>query len=260
MRELDLSVKFLHCLPKYEYLESALRDGLMLMDHDVKFSVTDDKDQLARLLNDLIPLIEFKLKMLGLELNSLPHDSSQNLFAGIGTMQGSVPMICLTEVAPGRLISQHRFLFGSFGLVLRNLWVARNNAERIIYAGHGSPASKILFNCLATMHIMGLHVSQDGLLVFDTRTHKAALPLLSYFESRDNVSEAEWRIAGSTGYFGGKRNTGERLPLQLEEIEYIFTPNAILKDEIQVVVDELAVVQSCKRVPQVIVFPDAIPE
>ena len=258
MREIDPSIKFLHCMPKSEYLVAALRNGLMLTDHKVKFSVTEDKDQLAALLQEILPLLEFKLATLALDLKSLPKDREKMLFAGIGAMRGSIPMICLTEVPPGKTLKQHQMVFGSFGLVPRNHWVVSNNAERIIYAGHNSPASKILFKCIASMHILGLHLDKNGLLLFDTRTHQTALPLLSYFESRQNLSEAEWRIAGSTGYFGGARNTGGTIPLLLEDIEYIFVPSSALND-IQSLVDEVAVEQSCTVKPCVVEFPEVMP-
>jgi hypothetical protein len=259
MKEIDSTIKFLHCIPKQEYLMSALSDGLMLTDHEVKFSVTEDRDQLEALLKEVQPLIDFKLASLGLELKSLPKERVQILFSGIGTMRGVIPMICLTEVPQSRNISQHRLIFGSFGIVPRNIWVANNNAERIIYAGHNSPASKILFKCLATMHILGLHLDQNGQLLFNTMTYKTALPLLSYFESRENLSEAEWRIAGTTGYLGEKRNTGSKIPLPLEDIEYIFAPSAAIINDIQALVDDLAIIQECGVKPIVMAFPDVMP-
>ena len=258
MRDIDPNLRFLHCIPKLEYLSLALQNGLMFTDHRVDFRPTNDRDQIAGLITELLPLIQYKLATLGLSLETLPKDREQILFAGLGFMTGSVPMICMTEVPAGKDLTHHRATFGAFGLVPRNSWVAASNAERIIYAGHNSPASRHLFRCIATMHILGLHLNQDGLLLFNTETSKAALPLLSYFESRDHLVEAEWRIAGTTGYMGGTRNTGTTVPIAMNDIEYVFAPDFAL-EQVQRQVSNLSTAQAARLCPTVMPFPQVMP-
>lgn len=258
MRNIDPNLRLLHCIPKLEYLLLALQSGLMFTDHKVDFRPTNDHNEVTKLVSEVLPVIRNKLAALGLSLETLPKDRKQILFAGLGFMTGSIPMICFTEVPAGKSLTHHRATFGAFGLVPRNSWVAVSNAERIIYAGHNSPASQIIFRCLATMHIFGLHLNRDGLLLFNTETSKAALPLLSYFESRDHLIEAEWRIAGTTGYMGGTRNTGTTIPVAMNDIEYVFAPDFALQ-EVERLVVHLSDVQSADFRPMVIPFPEVMP-
>jgi len=259
MRTIPADLKFLHCMCRIDYLESALNEGLMLTDHEVKFAPSEDRNELADLVNQVLPLIKGRLQSLGLALEALPQDRVQVLFSGIGNMSGRVPMLCLTEVPPGRNIESHRYVFGSYGIVLKPEWVAKNGADRVIYVGHNSPASQQLFVCLATMKILGLFVDKNGTLLFGNESIRPALNLLSFIEVRDHLLEAEWRIAGNSGFMGGHRATGTRLPLNLCDVEYIFVPNHDEVARITNVVEQVALRKNSATKPIIMEFPECIP-
>lgn len=253
-------MKFLHCMSKLDYLLSALQQGLMLTDHEVRFAPSEDRNELASLIDQVLPLLRVRLANFGMPLESLPQDRVTAVFSGIGNMSGQVPMLCLSEVPRGKIIDSHRYLFGSFALVIKPEWLARNGADRVIYVGHNSTASQQIFICLATMRIFGLFVSDKGKLIFDNESIRPALSLLTFFETRDHLQETEWRIAGQTGFMGGVRETGKKLPLGLSDVEYIFVPNTEAISQVQQVVDALSKNGNSATKPNVMIFPKTIPE
>lgn len=241
-----------------DFLETALSEGLMLTDHEVAFAPTQDKNDFGVLVERVMPLLAARLDSLGKPLNALEDTRKRVLFSGLGTMRGKIPMLCFSEIPPGKSLDQHRFNFGSFAIVIKSEWLARQGADRVVYVGQNSPASQQLYHCLATMHILGLHVSPTGDVLFDNVTTKAMLELLPYVEVREHLEEAEWRVVGKTGFVGGARETNKRLQLALQDIEYIFVPGSdIAKFSAQV--SELAIQQGCSVVPPVIQFPSCVP-
>ncbi len=242
-----------------EHLESALRDGLMLTDHEVQFAPIGDGEAASSLLNQILPLLESRLESLGQPLESLSEERQRVIFLGIGNIKGKVPMLCLTEVPSGRVIDMHRLLFGSYGLVISRDWVERNGGDKVIYIGHNSTVTHQLFINLATLRIFGLFVDRNGQVLFDNESIRPVLNLLSFFQMRDHLEEAEWRITGNHGFMGGERESGKRLPLTLEEIEYVFAPDDREAKELSILVEELKQKQGAKIVPKIISFPNQIP-
>lgn len=241
-----------------DFLEKALSDGLMLTDHEVAFAPTQDTKDFGALVERVMPLFTARLAGLGKPLGTLEETRKNVLFSGLGTMRGKIPMLCFSEIPPGKSLDQHRFSFGSFGIVVKPDWLARQGAERVVYVGQNSPASQQLYHCLATMHILGLHVSPIGDVLFDNVTMNAMLELLPYVEVRDHLEEAEWRVVGRAGFVGGARETNKKLQLALQDIEYVFVPSdAIAKFTAQILA--LAIKQGCSTVPPVIQFPSCIP-
>lgn len=259
LRTISPNLKFLHCLSRFDFLKSALLDGLMLTDHKVEFAPTSDLNAYAELLREVRPLLELHLNKIGHPYNALSEERQRVIMAGIGSIRGSVPMLCLTEVPQGKVIGRHKFMFGSYGLVLSSGWVEQNCADRVVYVGHNSPASRQLYFCLTTMRILSLFADQQGQVLFENVSLKQALDLLVYIETRDHLGEAEWRIAGHHGFHGGKRETGKRLPVTLNDIEYVLVPSEDEVEEISKVIANLAVQQHVTNVPKVLEFPDTLP-
>ena len=116
------------------------------------------------------------------------------------------------------------------------------------------------FRNLATMRILGLFVDAAGTLLYDTATIRPAVGLLSFFETRDHVEESEWRIAGETGFMGGRRASSTRIPLRLSDVEYLFAPNVEGVQRLTEKVEELAKVQGAVGLPKIVEFPSVVPE
>lgn len=242
------------------YLLEALRHGLMFTDHEVRFQLTDNREEMEAMFCRIEPILMRRLEVLGCPFRNLPEDRRLVLFHGIGTIRAVVPMICFTEVPPGRDIHAHRESFGGFALVVRAPWLLRNGGDRVVYVGEGSPVSRQLHLCLAIMRIFGIHTLADGTPVFEGVSTQAAIDLVSFVEARAHLEQAEWRIAGLTGFFGEKRSTGSRVCLGMSDIEHVFAPGqrevALLRSE----VSRLAAEQETDRVPVVSLFPRTIPE
>jgi Putative abortive phage resistance protein AbiGi, antitoxin len=241
-----------------DFLQEALTTGLMLTDHEVSFAPTRDPQEFGALIERVMPLLTARLAGLGKPLEALDEPRKQILFSGLGSMRGKIPMLCLSEIPPGKSLDHHRFSFGGFALVVKSEWLSRHGAERVMYVGLNSPASRQLYHCMATMHLLGLHVSPTGDVLFDNVTTNAMLELLPYVEVRDHLEEAEWRVVGRAGFVGGVRDTNKKLPLTLKDIEYIFVPSdAVAKFTAQV--EALATKQGCSLKPLVLQFPRCIP-
>ena len=231
----------------------------MFTDHPVSFSLSTNHDDLANFISEILPELHSKLNSLGKPLKDLSTQQRENIFWGLGNMSGRFPMICLTEVPKGRSIEEHRKQFGNYGLVLSHSWVSSNKADRVIYVGLNSEVSKQLFICLATMKILGLFLNEDGNVLFEIKHLERALNLLCHIETRANLEQAEWRIAGNHGFMGGVRSTWQKIPLFLEDVEYVFAPSENEIIEVSEKIDQLAYKQNAIRKPIIITFPDVIP-
>lgn len=225
----------------------------MFTDHEVRFSPTDEPEELLELLEEITPLLRGKLQALGMPWRTLSKERQRLLLNGLGITRGSVPMICFTEIVPGRNLIWHRQVFGGYGIMPTLDWMLRNQADRVLYVGSNSPVSRQLYRIIAMANILGLHVSNNEPL-FDTLTHRTTTPLSYYVEVRDNVSEVEWRIVGETSFFGGIRDTGSKIPLRMVDVDCIFTPANEVED-IQELASILAHDQRCPP-PLVAPFPD----
>lgn len=241
-----------------DFLEKALSDGLMLTDHEVAFAPTQNKKDYGALVERVMPLLTARLDGLGKPLGSLEEARKKALFFGLGAMRGMIPMLCFSEIPPGKSLDLHRCRFGSFAIVVKSDWLTRQDAERVIYVGQNSPASQQLYYCLATMHILGLHVSSTGDVLFDNVTMNAMLELLPYVEVSDHLEDAEWRVVGKAGFVGSARETNKKLQLALQDIEYVFVPSDDIP-KFTAQISALAIKQGCSTVPPVIQFPSCIP-
>lgn len=246
-------------MKRREYLEQALRTGLMFTGHDVRFAPTEDPKVFAGLFEQILPLLHQKLASLGRSFDFLSEGERQVLMMGLGAMSGSVPMICLTEVPAGRSIDVHQATFGGYGLVISRRWVELNGGDKVLYVGHNSTASRRLFLLLATLKIFSLHLGANGQVLFENNAFRASLDLLCYVERRDYLEEAEWRQTGNPGWMGGTVANGTRLHLPIDEIEFVLVTNDADVKATSTLVQELAVKQKSKSMPKTIVFPRQLP-
>lgn len=208
-------LQFLHCLRKYDYLVQSLRDGLMFTAHQVKYQPANDPLHWQALLQHVVPTLLGKLERLGVPFENLPEDRQRLLMAGLGTMTAEMPMICFTEVPSGRDISMHAYQFGKYGIGLRREWLEEQGADRVIYVGDKTALSERLFRTVAKAKIHGLHISQNGTPLFEVDIDRTVIDLLAYVETRTNVEELEWRIAGKHNFYGGGSDVNRRIPLPL---------------------------------------------
>jgi hypothetical protein len=85
------------------------------------------------------------------------------------------------------------------------------------------------------------------------------LDLLAHIEVRENLEEFEWRIVGNHGFMGGKRETGKRLLIQLEDIEYILVQKTEDVNGFEKLIIDLAESQASSQIPPVLCQPNVIP-
>lgn len=254
-------IEFLHCMQKLEYLKQALLEGLMFTDHQVIAKpFIKIEDQLpSELVNELKFMIQKRLEELGTSLEKLPADNSDILFRMLGTMKGKVPMICFSEVPPGKEISKQSFVFGRYGVTVTREWLERQQGDRALYFGENSSFSIKLWRCLVTMHLGSLRLNHNGMAMFNMATVKLAINLFTHCEARSNFSESEWRIVGNTGFWGEKSQANERLSLSARDLNYVFVANDADIPEMQDIVEELASRDGSSRLPRIISFPETIP-
>lgn len=256
---MDSHFKLLHCLKEISYLHSSLSNGLMFRDHTVKFSPISDNSDMEVLLNQIRPILERHLRNIGKPFESLSEVRKKVIYMGLGTISSEIPMLCFSEAPKSRDITNHRALFGNYGLVIRNSWAVQNQADRVVYVGHNSPFSQKLFLNLAFMRLKSLYLNSDGEVLFDNDAIRFALDLFVYFEERDHLNEMEWRIVGNPGFMGGNRQTGNRLPLPIESVEFVFVSDKSEIPETRALVNSLAITQKASQQPYIIPFPDHIP-
>lgn len=254
-------MKFLHCMRKVEYLLGGLSDGLMLTNHKIEYSPTQDSQELRTLVQPLLPLIHLQLNKIGTSLDALSEQRKWVLFSGIGRiLLGEMPMLCFTEVPQGRVLDTHRSSYGDYGLVVSRGWLERNGADRVVYVGQNSTVSQNLFKCLALLKIQSLFVDpKGGLVVFNSEIDPFLLDLLAHVEVRENLLDAEWRIAGKHGYLDGQKDTCKRLALPLADIEFVLVPNEADQRLVAEEIARLAGMQGAAHIPPVLTFPKSLP-
>lgn len=234
------SLQFLHSLREYDYLVQSLRDGLMFTTHQVKYAPANDPSHWQVLLGQVMPTLLGKLERLGVPFESLSEERQYVLMAGLGTMTAEMPMICFTEVPLGRDISMHVYQFGKYGIGLRREWLEEQGADRVLYVGDKTALSERLFRTLAIAKIHALHLSSDGTPLFETDLERTVIDLLAYVESRTNVEELEWRIAGKHNFYGDVSDANRRIPLPLTAVDRVFVARVDEVAAMTALVEELA--------------------
>lgn len=241
------------------HLELALDEGLQLTDHKVELKLSQDHEDWSAFVADTMPLLSRRLTSIGKPWESLDETTRKILLRGIGAISALVPMLCFTEVPEGRNISNHQVGFGAYGLVVRRQWLDEHGADRVIYVGQNSSLSRRLFRVLADFRIASLFAKEDGQVIFDSSCFADLLDLLVHVQVREHLEEFEWRIAGNHGLMGGVKDTGKRLPIRLQDIEYVLVQNqediAIFQHHINTIVAR----ESHSSVPKVLHQPDVIP-
>ncbi len=245
------SLRFLHSLRQFDYLMQALSEGLLFTAHNVEFRPVTATDDWCRLFAELEPLLFGKLQQIGTPWEALSEDQRRGLLFGLGAVKAPIPMICLTEVPAGRSTDFHQYQFGPYGLFIRQSWLDRNGADRVLYVGDKSAVSERLFRFVAMANILGLHRGPAGAPLFENLILNAALELIAYVEARGNLEELEWRIAGKHGLMGGGKDAGRRLPLALEDIEAVIVKEQSEIDAVRKLLSQLASAQSTSAIPPV---------
>ncbi|MDY7538456.1 hypothetical protein QN372_04590 [Undibacterium sp. RTI2.1] len=254
-------LQFLHSTRELVFLEQALTQGLLLTDHDVILRpIIDNSDLTNFFINEIYPRIERKLNSLGISFNDLSDNEKNVLMCGVGAISGKIPMLCFTEIPEGRVLSTQHFGFGGYGVVIKRYWLEQNNADRVIYVGENSPTSKALYCILMDAKIRTLHiVTGKGVLWGQTPDElKNVWSLLSYVQVRHHLDELEWRIAGSHGFIGGIRDVAKRLPILLQDIEYICVQYDKEMPSMKKLIENLALQQKATSIPTILVQPETI--
>lgn len=244
---------FIHVMREAPFLEQALREGLMFTDHKVEFNPFGAAEQgVEEFVKYAIPRIEEKARALGATDTNL-----QTLARLIGKMHGALPMICFTEALDSRELSNHFLNFGAYGVVVRREWLEANGGDRVIYAGERSALTKLLHQTFFEFQLACLHVV-NGKALFDSAPLKRMLDIFAYVQGRDQMAEAEWRIAGAHGFFGKKRNTGDRIALPLDQIDAVLVQNPEDIANFKAILVDLAAVQGAAEVPPVLRQPESL--
>jgi hypothetical protein len=97
-----------------------------------------------------------------------------------------------------------------------------------------------------------MHRSSNDEPLFENLTTLGAIDLIGYVETRQNLEELEWRIAGRHGVMGGPNDTNTRLALPLDSVETIFVKYETELEEMRTLVGSLALAQSTTRHPEVL--------
>jgi hypothetical protein len=248
-------LRFLHSMRTRGFLESALADGLMYTDQDVRFSPAETSEQWEELLSDVNPRLMQRLELIGSPWSEIPEDGRALIMRGLGSISGSIPMLCFTEVPEGRDLPAHHLLFGGYGVVVRREWLGLSGGDRVLYIGNNSPVSRRLFGIVASLQIAHLSRGPAGNLIFGTPPTALVLDLFTYVQVRKNLEEFEWRIAGRHGFTGGARDTGKRLSLPMDQIEMVLVQNLSDVKPIEALVGEIAARQSATSMPRVLCQP-----
>ena len=162
-----LPFRFLHSMKTREHLESALRSGMMLTDHEVSFVISSKAEDRKLYFDSMMLLIENHLKKIGANsFDTLSEESKRNIIAGINGIRADIPMLCFTEVLEGRDLSQQYRNFGYYGIVVTQEWLQENGGDRVIYVGGNSPVTQSLFQIFAHLHISNMIKEPDGKIIF----------------------------------------------------------------------------------------------
>lgn len=245
-------IKLLHSMRKPEYLEGALKEGITFRAHKVLFVPTDNVAEYSKLLEAVLPALNQKLLDLGKPLDSLSDVNRTSIFAGLGSISGKLPMICFTEVSPARSLHYHSMAFGQYGLVVRRRWLEENGGVKVSYVGGNSQLTREIYDRIARANIANLVTNSTGEVLFGHKGLKAALEQFVHLEISENASEAEWRIAGQHGFLGGKSATNSRLPIALDDIEFVIVKTEGEVEPFKRLIEELRKIRRANEVPEVI--------
>ena len=246
---------FLHCMKKFEYLSSAVKDGLMFTSHEVKFLFSQDDTELIKYQNEIMKFINLRLGELGTSFESLPDDRQKIIMMGIGSITGKIPMICFTEVPEGKEIKLHGQMFGYYGVLVRKEFIDKYNGDKVIYVGDNKSVGKLLARIIAIAKSMSLH-RKNSMILFNSDVDKYILSFFGFIENSINFREQEWRIVGNHGFFGGGNDAGTRISIDLSDIEKIFVKEEKEIESIQQLIAEKAKREEYNgKLPIVELFP-----
>ena len=230
----------------------------MLRDHKVQFAPAKTHTQWRTLLGDVWPHLMGKLSSIGAPWEGLSEERKNIVMSGIGSISGEIPMLCFTEVPEGRDLAFHHLSFGAYGLVVNRDWLESSGGDRVMYVGNSSPVSRNLFRVVASLQIASLFRDPTGNVLVNTQPYRPVLDLLAHVETRENLEEYEWRIAGQHGFMGSKRDSGKRLPLPLEQVQTVLVQNPGDVPLLEALVRSIAVRQSAAQTPPVMCQPQVL--
>ena len=239
--------RLLHCMSKASYLDEALEKGLMFTAHKVTYSPGDPN----ALFETMIPFIDKLLTKYGKSFATLAVFEQFKLRLICGTISGSLPMICFSEVSKGSRVDHHGLSFGQWGVVVSRDWLEEQGGDRVLYIGESSPLSHHLYQVTTVSLIGGLTVNKSGEINIEEDPVRFWLDFFGYIEIRKNMQESEWRMVGA------KNELNTRRFLPFDAIECIFAPNNDLQ-RVRNFVDQLAAQRKCPA-PIVLAYPSAEP-
>lgn len=251
------TLSFVHSMRKRDHLESALAQGLMLTDHKVEFKPATSTEKLSSLLAELMPILLNRLDSIESPWETLSPERQKAILMGLGSISGMIPMICFTEVPEGRDLSFQYLSFGGYGVVVRRNWIEQNGGDRVLYLGDDSAVTRNLYRVIATLNATNLFRTKSGEIVFANHCLPPVLDLLAYMERRDNLPEFEWRVTGPHGFLGGKRATGQRLPLSMTDIEAVLVQKPDEVPEFEALLKTLPATGATK-LPEVLCQPGTL--
>lgn len=255
------TLQFLHCTKKSEYLESALKNGLMFTNHKVQFKFIEDAKELYKIREEIMPFINHRLKELGKTYSDLSKENKFVINYVYGAISTEIPMLCFSETAKGKNIASHRSHFGQYGLVVSRNWIEKNGGDRVSYVGESGKFGYLLMRSISSLLALSLITDKENNTFFLKQTLAITLDLLCYIEKRENIEQQEWRIAGKHGLMGGGRSTGQCLSLPLEEIQYVLVKEADEINQFERLIEEKSKKESFNgKKPKVIFFPEILPE
>lgn len=222
-------IRLVHCLKRFAYLKAALRDGLMLTDHEVRFRPFKEAQEIIDgLLRPLAPLLrdvsaKQKLEAL-LAGRAGPNDAELSLLMRfVGSIRQQVPMLCFSEVVgSGRDLRPHTRSFGRYGIVLKPEWVMAQGGDRVVYVGDGRAVGHHLGRMLGAARILSISRDQAGQLLMANEALALCFDLVAFVEIAEHQHQFEWRIVGRHGLMGGPKDTQKKLPLDLRAVEHIY--------------------------------------
>jgi hypothetical protein len=248
------NIQFLHAMRDPSYLEQALTQGLMLTDHWVAFNPFENIGEAA------VKMQEYSLGALANRAAALGvrHLNLNHLASALGSISGQIPMICFTEVQDGRDLLAHYMDFGAYGVVVSRSWLEANGGDRVLYMGQNSEVTRRLHRLMIDFQIAGMHVQAGQALLVNSSLFPI-LDLLAYVQERAQLAEVEWRIAGKHGFVGGKRATGDRIPLPLNAIEAVLVQKDSDVKRFEEVLKSLRGAPLATGIPPVLAQPATLP-
>lgn len=166
---------------------------------------------------------------------------------------------CASEVAEGKIITNHGTNFGNYGLVVSKDWLESNAGDRVAYIGEGRMFGVLLARVLSAFRALTLFKNDEDLVLFNNYFTDMVLSLFSYVEKRQHLEEQEWRIAGNHGFLGGNKSTNSYLPISIKDIEFVFVRENSEVDKFRAILDEKVKSESFHgKNPKVQVYPEII--